>query len=175
MLNGLMVTKDRMIKLWTIHPVSVWNTLNKTGTLRVSSLHKLDSDWLPAYKWMTAQMQKRLPSSPKDIAPIWSWLQWTNNRRMPDLRAAGHLEPGAKGVRLEIEVNPNRVLLSDFDLWHNVLNYSWHEPLPPALHRREEKSWEDIFEVKAKTKSIQGTLWAIHLDDVKSVTHFEAR
>lgn len=46
---------------------------------------------------------------------------------MPDLRASGHLPSGTAGVRLELEVDPDEVLLSDFDLWHYVLNY-WYLP-----------------------------------------------
>ena len=34
---------------------------------------------------------------------------------------------GERGVRVELEVADDRVLLSDFDLWHYVLNY-WYLP-----------------------------------------------
>ena len=108
--------------------------------------------------------------------PIWVWQQWENRaRRRPDLRAAGHLPKGTRGVRVEIQVQDNCVLLSDFDLWHYVLNY-WYLPRtenegeaferrlaraglspvgcnhgnPPhsARFRREiEKSWERIFDL----------------------------
>lgn len=46
---------------------------------------------------------------------------------MPDLRASGHLPSGTVGVRLELDVDPDDVLLSDFELWHYVLNY-WYLP-----------------------------------------------
>ena len=92
------------------------------------------------------------------------------------LRSGGHLPKGEQGVRLESQVADGRVLLSDFDLWHYVLNY-WYlpettkvgkafekklaeaglsfykcdhqHPLPHARFRREiERSWERIFDVE---------------------------
>ena len=92
----------------------------------------------------------------------------------PDLRAAGYLNKGERGVRVELKVANDRVLLSDFDLWHYVLNY-WHlpttekdgkafekklaraglsfygrnhqHPLPHVRYRQEiERSWERIFD-----------------------------
>ena len=43
------------------------------------------------------------------------------------LAVCGHLPKGERGVRLELQVADDRVLLSDFDLWHYVLNY-WYLP-----------------------------------------------
>ena len=57
---------------------------------------------------------------------------------MPDLRAAAHLPSGTAGVRLELEVNPDDVLLSDFDLWHYVLNY-WYLPVSLSEGERFER------------------------------------
>ncbi|MDQ5823417.1 MAG: DUF3841 domain-containing protein [Chloroflexota bacterium] len=74
---------------------------------------------------------------------------------------------------MEFEVDAKRVLLSDFDLWHYVINY-WYihrreaedtafehllkargldyytmKPLPdPAYHRRIEESGERIFDIE---------------------------
>ena len=45
---------------------------------------------------------------------------------MPDLRYS--LFPkGMKAVRLEIEIDESQALLSDYELWHYVLNY-WYLP-----------------------------------------------
>ena len=45
----------------------------------------------------------------------------------PDLRSSGHLLKGERGVRIEFRVSDRLILLSDFDLWHYVLNY-WYLP-----------------------------------------------
>ena len=135
-------------------------------------------EFLGSYLWMAEQMEKRLkvqrPS--QDAMPIWAWRQWEGaNRLKPDLRASGHLPSGVQGVRVECRLDDRRVLLSDFDLWHYVLNY-WYlptserdgnafekklagvglsfykfnhsNPLPHAQYQREiKRSWERIFDV----------------------------
>ena len=86
---------------------------------------------------------------------------------------------GSRGVRLEIELDERRVLLSDFELWHYVLNY-WYlpeseedgesfeaelkgaglcffteKPLPdPGYHKRIEASWLRIFDLDWSAKEI---------------------
>ncbi len=74
-------------------------------------------------------MERRLtilkPS--EDTMPIWAWSQWWGDRHRPDLRASGYLPRGSRGIRAELRVENDRVLLSDFDLWHYVLNY-WYLP-----------------------------------------------
>lgn len=54
----------------------------------------------------------------------------------PDLRSSGHLLKGERGVRIEFRVSDRLILLSDFDLWHYVLNY-WYLP-------ESEKDAEDF-------------------------------
>ena len=98
---------------------------------------------------------------------------------MPDLRSSGHLQSGTLGIRLELQVDPTDVLLSDFDLWHYVLNYwylpssakdgdkfertlreaglSFYEtkPLPDAKsHQQIVKSWERIFNIEWTQRSL---------------------
>ena len=135
-------------------------------------------EFLEPYLWMAEQMEKRLkvPRPSQGCMPIWAWEQWEGaDRRKPDLRAGGYLPRGVEGVRVECRLDDRRVLLSDFDLWHYVLNY-WYlptserdgnafdkklaevglsfyksnhsNPLPHARYRREiERSWERIFDV----------------------------
>jgi len=92
---------------------------------------------------------------------------------------SGHLERGAKGVRIELDVDERRALISDFDLWHFVLNY-WFLPASEAdgdgfeseltakglsffktkplsdsrYHRVIEASWERIFDLDFASANI---------------------
>ena len=72
--------------------------------------------------------------------PIWAWYQWEGSRRKPDLRASGYLPKGEPGVRLELRVADDRVLLSDFDLWHYVLNY-WYLPKSEKAGEALRTNW----------------------------------
>lgn len=79
---------------------------------------------------------------------------------------------GTRGVRLELELDPAQVLLSDFDAWHIVLNRGylalsegeeeawyqrfeasvpdrWAWPLPEPWHSGSLTSWERIFNLEA--------------------------
>jgi len=163
--------------IWSILTVQAWDELQRKGRLHASRRH-VTKEFLGPYLWMAEQMQRRLkaPRPSKDAMPLWAWYQYEGaDRRKPDLRACGHLPKGERGVRLELQVADDRVLLSDFDLWHYVLNY-WYlpeteeaeeafekklaqaglsfykcdhqHPLPHAGYRRDiEKSWERIFDV----------------------------
>lgn len=161
------------MKLWTIQTADVLATLQATGVWRASETH-VDVDWLDAYRWLAGRMTTHLGNStlPNQM-PTWVWQRWDGIRRpRPDLRSRGHLPLGTQGVRLELEITDDRVLLSDFELWHYVLNYSYLPSsvrdgkafdcelesarlrrttiklLPnSAWHARVEKSWERIFDV----------------------------
>ena len=112
--------------VWSNLTVDAWNELQRTGFLRATR-QNVDSDFMLAYLWMADQMEGRLttPRPSTDTMPIWVWLQWAGIRRRPDLRASGHLPKGTRGVRVEFKVQDDRVLLSDFELWHYVLNYGY--------------------------------------------------
>jgi hypothetical protein len=162
--------------LWSILTEKAWQQLQRNGRLRAERRH-LIKEYLGSYRWMAEQMIRRLPVSrpSHDTMPLWAWYQWEGKRKKPDLRTGGHLPTGDRGVRIEFLLEDNEVLLSDFDLWHYVLNYWYlptseregrsfekklaakglsfyqcnHErPLPHAQYRKEiEQSWERIFDI----------------------------
>jgi hypothetical protein len=131
-------------------------------------------EWRTAYDWMVEQMERRIGPRPgPGIYPLWAWYQWDGEtRRRPDLRHAGHIPGGTKGVRIEFEIAAEQILLSDFSAWHVPLNYGYlaldeaeyvaffaelaqlgldRQPgehiADPAYHARILKSWERIFDV----------------------------
>ena len=162
--------------IWSILTQQAWEELQQKGRLR-GTAHYADKDFAGPYAWMARQMERRLttPRPSKNSMPVWGWRQWWGDRRRPDLRASGYLSKGTPGVRVELRVEDDRVLLSDFELWHYVLNYwylprtvkdgeafekklaraglsligcSHQKPLSHATLRREiEKSWERIFDL----------------------------
>ena len=115
------------MKLWTIQNEEVYKKFKSTGILRADRNFIYD-DMIFHYNWMVDQMKKRIgtPNAETIKYPIWDWYQWqgTKNKR-PDLRFSGHLERGIKGVLLELEVEAEKVLLSDFADFNNVLNYGY--------------------------------------------------
>ncbi len=159
---------------------------------------------LPAYRWMADQMRERIcPPPGRSKYPLWAWKQWFG-RDKPDLRSSGHLPPGTKGHRLEIDVPDSDVLLSDFGLWSIVLNrgflsYTEKEydafhrqlekaghsglwPFPEPHHTRTVESWQRVFDIHRQPsdwwgagESIQATFWRLNIDQVKKAQAFTAR
>jgi hypothetical protein len=163
--------------LWSILTKQAWEQLQRKGYLRTDRRCIWKERLIP-YQWMTEQMVQRLsiPRPTQNTMPVWAWYQWENEKRCkPDLRSGCHLPKGDEGVRIEFQADDEKVLLSDFELWHYVLNYWYlpnserdgnafekklakaglsffkHEhsnPLPHAQYRREiERSWERIFDI----------------------------
>ena len=117
------------MRLWTIQTIDAFNAFKDTGMLTANKQF-ISKDFLPAYNWMFEQMKKRigLPPNNQINYPIWAWYQWNGDKaRKPDLRYSAHLPKGSKGVCIEVDVPDSKVLLSDFDLFHYVLNY-WYLP-----------------------------------------------
>jgi len=165
--------------LWTIQTLQAWKVLESKGFLQCGAAHA-KPDFLTAYRWMAGQMRRRLAWSPSDreVLPVWAWYQWQNSRgRKPDLRFKAHLPAGTDGVRLELEVRRDSVLLSDFDLWHCVLNRCYlpisaeddaafdrllqtrglgstaFDSLPTPCRQRIEDSWVRIFSLEGNADS----------------------
>lgn len=182
------------ITLWTVQTEEAYEEFKRAGVLFGTKEHIMFDDDA-SYKWMCSQMVgHNIPSERAGTYPIWAW--YALNGKKPDLRTAGLARRGTKAVLIELRVQSGRVLLSDFDLWHCVLNDSFI-----AISEEEEnkffkdssffnsnqkKSWERIFELENKkvldfygiskeTENIQAVLWAIRLTDVVSVRHFTAK
>ena len=115
--------------LWTIQTEGTWLELKNHGSLKTSRKNNTEESWLRPYQWMVGQMKVRLGPPPEPWCfPFWAWYQWDGEeRRKPDLRAGGHLRKGENGIRIEFECCAEAALLSDFGLWHYVLNY-WYLP-----------------------------------------------
>ena len=111
---------------------------------------------------------------------------------------------GEHGVRIELELRRDDVLLLDFDTWHCVLN-RWHlsrswreskqwdlrtkgfdphvEPLPPILEAELQSTWDRVFDFKllrsnklwGPVKYIQGVTEFVELASVRRVDKIVAR
>jgi Domain of unknown function (DUF3841) len=134
------------MRLWTIQTQGAWEKLQKDGIL-IASQEFIHPDFLPAYSWLNDQMSLRLPPKPAAVTfPIWAWYQWQDAKQSrPDLRRRGHLLSGERGVLLECIIPDQLVLLSDFHLWHYVLNY-WY------LAKDEAEAL--LFEEKVQQKGV---------------------
>ena len=144
------------MKLWTVQPYHFWEVLQEEGML-CGDLSYVNKDWLPAYQWLATQMELRVGPRPHERAfPVWAWYQHDSQRRKkPDLRRSGYMTPGQRGVRIEFEIEDNLVLLSDFYLWHCVLNNGY-------LAESEED--DERFEAEVQASGLSYNQYCSHPD-----------
>jgi hypothetical protein len=123
--------RKNKITLWTIQTLSAWSELNRAGIIR-GKKKLVEPDWLQAYDWMKSQMKLRLGTCGPGY-PIWLW-----KSPKPSLRQEiEHLPKGESAVFMTVALDPVRILASDFDIWHCVLN-QFHA----GLSKREMSDWD---------------------------------
>lgn len=162
----------------------------------------IDEHLITAYDWLIGEMVNRVGLPPEDVKyPVWFFKQWQSAEKpRPDLRGIRHYWRIGDAVMLECELPDEAVLLSDFDMWHAVLSGhylalnetdfdTFHERCPmdksgALTFECEEdiiKSWSRVFDMNFVNdfwhvngrKIIQGTVWEIRTDQVRSVTRFK--
>jgi hypothetical protein len=113
------------MRLWTILGQPAWEVLNERGSLVCDDETLGDQEFLPAYRWMMSQMQDRIgPPPPGAQLPLWAWQRY-DGRRLKPIARRDWAPRGVKLWRVEFHVPDEQVLLSDFILWHFVLNGSF--------------------------------------------------
>ena len=153
------------------------------------------------------QMKQRIGEPPIEGIefPIWAWYQYDSAKKKRPLRSPLDV-PECVSAYMEIEVPDKEVLLSDFSNWHSALNGcpldNWKQinrktdlldkaagkhlgfnDYPIELRREIEASWEPIFDLNRRDKtvgrthrrnrSIQATFWVLHQEYVRSVEFLE--
>lgn len=172
------------MRLWTIQTEEVYQKLLKEKIYRCDinkSKLSVEQIFLNSYTWMKNNMESIL-NIKSSFYPIWAWYKYNNKRKQPDLRLSGHAPSGTKCVCLEIEIDDNNILLSDFDLWHFILldsciheteeEHMWFDTLSEEQRIIEkEKSWNKIFNIN-NSDFIQATFFELRLENIKKVKYF---
>ncbi len=198
--------------LWTIQPEEVWIKIQETGFYRCDPYKsdllqpmqkdligkELEPKFEAAYAWLADQMDERIEKRPDGVRfPVWAWYQF-NWKHKADLRKE-RWECGYNGDRfacIELSVPDKKVLLSDFHLWHYVLNrwpisdseeesIQMDEFLDDADQKSAnaffQENWKRIFEMSPFEKDwmnrvadIQATFWELKKEYVTRVRFFTA-
>lgn len=189
--------EHQTVRVWTIQRAECWRRFKCQGVLRADG-RRVCRDFRPAYQWLMQQMARRVGGYAGSF-PVWFW-----HSPKPDLRHGGHLAAGEHGVRIELELPRERVLLFDFQSWHCVLN-RWHlslsereskewdrrtkgldqyrAPLPAPLEAELQATWERTFDLSRLRRAklwgpineIQGVTEYVRLEEVRGVDEFVAR
>lgn len=197
------------MKIYTFQPLFVWDCLKDIGYYHPFFLENYlqndDDEWgfSQAYSWLKQQMNnKNIQYENNNSHMIWGWYQWLGKKKCaPDKRYSqvkNFMEN--EFVMLEIDIDPKRVLLSDYEFWHAALSY-WYldkanitnkfekihnyykeKPLRDKNgHNQLCKSWERIFDIEniskyfrtsKKNQCIQATFFELFYTDVRKVHFF---
>ena len=170
------------MRLWTIQGIEIYEQLQRDGVAYCTTPAWADDEmFLKAYGWMAGQMRQRIGEPPiKDIKyPMWAWYQFNSAKSKKPTRSYFYIQEGISAY-MEIEIPDNKVLLSDFINWHNVLNQypltNWRridkkidllekeagkslvfDDYPVEVQKEIEKSWEAIFDLDRRDKEVGRT------------------
>lgn len=185
------------MRLHTLQPESVVQVLLAGKVFRpdpeLCRLHGFVEDDEPlwrAYRWIARELAQQDEPSAADALPVWVWHTSHPGHPRPDLRRHRPVHPG---VLLELEIEDDRVLLSDFHAWHAALNgwflgdesetdlfeaecrrrgCEWNAFWPDAdLAARVTASWSRCLDLEWKgwgeeDKTVQGVLWELRPGDL---------
>lgn len=107
---------------------------------------------------------KGMPRPDPDAAPLWAWARWVDSKgrahTRPDRRYPGFRNQYDGLELLHLRVDESRVLCTDFDQYHCIINHWPCAPLdantwPPAEYDRWlDGHWDDPAE--KETAPVQG-------------------
>ena len=162
-----------MGKYYTIQSIEGWKEAQRIGYL-VGNPDYVWDDFSDPYQWMMRQMNKRILSYEGEY-PIWVWTE------RQDLRRSGYFKSGIRGVQLELNIPDEKVLLSDFNAWHFVLNND-SLLIDDEENISKEESWERIFDFDFLVNQLewgdidpQGVTGKVLLSDIKLIKEFTSR
>jgi hypothetical protein len=109
--------------LYAVISADAWTALTTTGRLTGRG-DLIDPAFFDAYAWIRRVAARR---GLGDAWPVWLWAKTTRYELVRQVRDAAREQPGS--VLITARIHRSRLLLSEFQEWHSVLN---HGPVLPA-------------------------------------------
>lgn len=182
------------MRLWTLQPLEIWKILQKYGTFHCSVERCSMPEFQKQYSWLVEQMRRKIGAEPQGIElPVWAWYKQNWKNKKPDLRSERWTcgPEDQDYVCMELSIDEDRVVLSDFDSWGNILNdglisiseeedeqlENVYRRLPAGKKKSfKQENWEKVFDITpycsewtVRGKWVQATFWELKLEDIKEV------
>lgn len=185
---------EALVRLYSFQKPEAWTAAEERGYWTgVPEAVDEDAGFRFAYDWMRVRMYDRIPGYSGDL-PMWAWTKRHSSKPK-------HVKESAQTgmIRLTVMVPRSRILISDFERWHYVLN-KWiihenendfdveDELYPEGSDIRAEvmeTSWNQIFDFipttdpvklswagRKKTFPIQACVDRFYWNEIVSVRHF---
>lgn len=112
------------MRVWAIETKEDWL---RAGDRAFVSQAVPDPQLAHPEEWLWRQLISHLgPPSHSVRSPVYVWVQYESAiKPRPDLRSSWHLEKGVTGVRVELDLDEQDLLLFDSELWCLTLNRSY--------------------------------------------------
>ena len=132
------------MKVFTVQPLEVLDIIEKKGYFTCEKAKSENyKDFYDAYNWLAKEMiRRKIYPVENNTLPVWCWYLYDGKNKL-DLRHSGLGTPKEKQVCLELEIQENKILLSDYGAWHFVLNNSWYDD---STSEREFDKLHDWFD-----------------------------
>lgn len=138
---------------------------------------KDEEQFVEAYSWLIEKLSKRIVKPDHIDYPVWAWYSYNGANKKPDLRTYQAYNDSAL---LELEIDDSRIVLTDFVIWHDVLNNvksmtdeEWEISFENNIkysQKEIEESWDRIFHIdKSLDHSIQANFWSIFPEDIVKI------
>lgn len=120
---------SRYVTLWTYQSEQAYERLRLTGSLTADG-RRAPHDFRPFYHWIRSIHARHVPDS-SGRPLLWAFASWRMVRHLWALERGS----GAREWLLTLRLPADRVLFSDYDNWHWVLNNGLYQP--ESDHRPE--------------------------------------
>lgn len=174
----------KMAIFYTFQHKTAWELTKKRGYLAGNEKHISEEWFRKSYHWLIGQMNERIGHD--NTFPVWMWDHLDLRKSFFKQQVSDEM------VLLQVEVPSEKVLASDFDTWHIVLNDAYfpyneedeedfYEKKTLRTEEEKIKSWEQIFDIEKCKKEnngeliIQYTTGKISINQIINVIEFENR
>lgn len=187
------------MRVWTRQNSEVLEEIKKNGFYTCKEeyvnlkMEDFSDYYKKLYKWYSQRAEKIVPKPSRDIeCPIWVSIDEEMQLRSVE-----------GTVILELEIDEDKVIITDSEKWGYVVNFFYlpksredlknhNEELEkygigdeaalimgnkgnfyPLIKSKIEESWERLFEPYVLSDIRQGTIWKIKKEDIKSIHYGE--
>lgn len=164
------------IRLWTFQESGLFDMVMTQGVGYCNKEGYMAQNWPKAYQWMHKEMMKRIgmPEVEGVSSSLWAWRYFNGKKSAKPRRSIDNIgDDNDSLVFMELLIPANRILCSDFTLWHNVLN-EWK--IETGDNKPMEETWERIFDPTFnhpdwctepwEQRCIQANFWCLFKEDI---------
>lgn len=167
---------NEKVKLWTFQHYDFYKDVMEHEIACCTKKSFMWDDCSEAFEWMAQKMHERVgnPEMSEASMPVWAWHTCYGKFNRKPRRSINNFDSdNLELVFMELEIPRDRILVSDFLLWHLPMNglaigndegvpckSTWDRIFDPTFNDKDwvNDDWED--------RCLQATFWCLHKEDI---------